>query len=170
MPASSGAAAGLGLLAAATWGGSDFAGGWGARRASPVLITAAGQVVSLVVLFAICLALRIALPASSYLIYGAIGGFEGAFALAIASIARWPWGAMGLTAALTGLLTALVPVIFDLQGFTPGLPGAAHFRGIGGRSGGDLADLAVGSKKRARARRAKLYCWVHAPDWASARS
>ena len=30
---SSGAAAGLGLLSAATWGGSDFAGGWGARRA-----------------------------------------------------------------------------------------------------------------------------------------
>lgn len=111
--ASSGAAAGLGLLAAATWGGSDFAGGWGARRASPVLITAAGQVVSLIALLVLCLVLRIALPASSFLVYGAIGGFEGAFALAIFYRAL-AMGAMGLTAALTGLLTALVPVIFDL--------------------------------------------------------
>lgn len=124
---SSGAAAGLGLLAAATWGGSDFAGGWGARRASPVLITAAGQVISLVVLLAICLALRIAVPASSYLIYGAIGGFEGAFALAIFYRAL-AMGAMGLTAALTGLLTALVPVVFDL--FHSGWPRALTSAGL----------------------------------------
>lgn len=125
--ASSGAAAGLGLLAAATWGGSDFAGGWGARRASPVLITAAGQFISLVVLLAVCLALRIAVPASRYLIYGAVGGFEGAFALAIFYRAL-AMGAMGLTAALTGLLTALVPVIFDL--FHSGWPGTLTSAGL----------------------------------------
>lgn len=113
MPASSGAAAGLGLLAAATWGGSDFAGGWGARRASPVLITAAGQVLSVIVLLAICFILHFSIPGTRYLIYGAFGGFEGAFALAIFYRAL-AMGAMGLTAALTGLLTALVPVVFDL--------------------------------------------------------
>ncbi|HEY2469323.1 MAG TPA: DMT family transporter [Terracidiphilus sp.] len=121
MPASSGAAAGLGLLAAANWGGSDFAGGWGARRASPVLITTAGQVISLAVLLVVCLGLRIPIPPNRFLIYGAIGGFEGAFALAIFYRAL-AMGAMGLTAALTGLLTALVPVVFEF--FNTGWPGA----------------------------------------------
>ena len=55
---SSGAAAGLGLLSAFSWGGSDFAGGWGARRASTLLITASGQIVSLAALLVICLMLH----------------------------------------------------------------------------------------------------------------
>jgi uncharacterized membrane protein len=125
--ASSGAAAGLGLLAAATWGGSDFAGGWGARRASPILITAAGQLISLAVLLAVCLVLRIPVPASRFLIYSAIGGFEGAFALAIFYRAL-AMGAMGLTAALTGLLTALIPVVFELA--HSGWPGALTSAGL----------------------------------------
>jgi len=111
--ASSGATAGLSLLSAATWGGSDFAGGWGARRASSLLITACGQVTSLAGLLCICLALRLPVPDTRYLVYAAIGGFEGAFALAIFYRAL-AMGAMGLTAALTGLLTALIPVLFDL--------------------------------------------------------
>ena len=110
---SSGTAAGLGLLSAATWGGSDFAGGWGARRASSLLITASGQIVSLAGLVMICLVLRLTIPGTSYLIYAAIGGFEGAIALAVFYRAL-AMGAMGLTAALTGLMTALVPVVFDL--------------------------------------------------------
>jgi drug/metabolite transporter (DMT)-like permease len=110
---SSGAGAGLGLLSAATWGGSDFAGGWGARRASSLLITASGQILSLAGLLVICLALRLAIPGTSYLVYAAIGGFEGAIALAVFYRAL-AMGAMGLTAALTGLMTALVPVVFDL--------------------------------------------------------
>lgn len=114
------AAAGLCLLAAATWGGSDFAGGWGARRASTVLITAAGQVISLIVLLAICLSLHLAFPGTSFLVYAAIGGFEGAIALAIFYRAL-AMGAMGLTAALTGLLTALIPVLFEA--FHSGWPG-----------------------------------------------
>ena len=118
--ASSGAAAGLGLLAATAWGGSDFAGGLGARRASPVLITAAGQLLSVAVLLVICLGLGIRLPEVRFLLYGALGGFEGAFALALFYRAL-AMGAMGLTAALTGLLTALIPVLFEL--FHSGWPG-----------------------------------------------
>lgn len=111
--ASSGAGAGLSLLSAATWGGSDFAGGWGARKASSLLITAAGQIVSLAALLVICLVLRLPVPARNYLVFAAIGGFEGAIALAIFYRAL-AMGPMGLTAALTGLLTALIPVVFDI--------------------------------------------------------
>lgn len=126
MPSSS-TTAGLSLLSAATWGGSDFAGGWGARRASALLVTATGQVVSLAALLCICFALRIPLPRASYLVYAAIGGFEGAFALAIFYRAL-AMGAMGLTAAITGLLTALIPVVFDLV--HSGWPGALTSTGL----------------------------------------
>jgi drug/metabolite transporter (DMT)-like permease len=125
--ASSGATAGLSLLSAATWGGSDFAGGWGARRASSLLVTASGQVISLAALLCVCFVLRLPVPGMKYLVYAAIGGFEGAFALAIFYRAL-AMGAMGLTAALTGLLTALIPVLFAF--FHTGWPGALTTAGL----------------------------------------
>ena len=125
--ASSGATAGLSLLSAATWGGSDFAGGWGARRASSLLITASGQVISLAALLCVCLALHLPVPGTKYLVYAAIGGFEGAFALSIFYRAL-AMGAMGLTAAVTGLLTALIPVLFEL--FHSGWPRALTSAGL----------------------------------------
>ena len=71
----------------------------------------------------LCFLLRLALPGTSYLIYAAIGGFEGALALAVFYRAL-SMGAMGLTAALTGLMTALIPVIFEL--FHSGWPRNDH--------------------------------------------
>jgi uncharacterized membrane protein len=106
-------------LAAATWGGSDFVGGLGARRAPALLVVASGHFVSLLVLLAICFGARLALPGRHDLLFAALGGFEGALALALFYRAL-AMGAMGLTAALTGLLTALVPVLFSL--FHDGLP------------------------------------------------
>ena len=58
-------------------------------------------------------------PERPFLLYAAIGGFEGSLALALFYRAL-AMGPMGLTAALTGLLTALVPVLFSL--FHDGLP------------------------------------------------
>ena len=115
----SGAAAGLGLISAATWGGSDFVGGVGARRAPAMLVVVAGHAFSFLVLLAICLGMRVALPAPQFLFFAVVGGFEGSVALA-AFYRALAMGAMGLTAALTGLLTALVPVVFAL--FHEGLP------------------------------------------------
>ncbi|MFP5207616.1 MAG: EamA family transporter [Acidobacteriota bacterium] len=109
---SSPASTGLGLLSAASWGGSDFAGGLGARRAPALLVTFSGQLVSLAMLLGICFALRLGLPGRQELAYALIAGFEGALALAVFYRAL-AMGAMGLTAALTGLLTALVPVLFS---------------------------------------------------------
>jgi drug/metabolite transporter (DMT)-like permease len=105
--------AGLGLMAAASWGGSDFMGGLGARRAPALLVVASGHLVSLLVLLAVCLGAHLALPGRHDLLFSAVGGFEGALALALFYRAL-AMGTMGLTAALTGLLTALVPVLFSL--------------------------------------------------------
>jgi drug/metabolite transporter (DMT)-like permease len=113
------AAASLGLMSAASWGGSDFVGGVGARRAPVMLVVASGHLFSLIVLLALCLAIRLPVPGSHYLFFAALGGFEGSLALAVFYRAL-AMGAMGLTAALTGLLTALVPVLFSL--FHEGLP------------------------------------------------
>jgi drug/metabolite transporter (DMT)-like permease len=109
----SGSAAGLGLLSAASWGGSDFVGGLGARRSPVLLIVVSGHFVTLLVLLAICLGGHFPLPGRHDLLFSAAGGFEGALALALFYRAL-AIGAMGLTAALTGLLTALVPVLFSL--------------------------------------------------------
>jgi drug/metabolite transporter (DMT)-like permease len=115
-------------MSAATWGGSDFVGGLGARRAPAMLVVASGHIVTLIVLFALCLGIHLALPGSHYLLFAALGGFEGSLALAIFYRAL-AMSSMGLTAALTGLLTALVPVLFSL--FNEGLPTPLTAVGLG---------------------------------------
>ena len=116
---SSSAAAGLGLISAATWGGSDFVGGLGARRSPALLVVASGHIFSLLILISVCLGLHLAFPAHAPLLFAVLAGFEGSLALALFYRAL-AMGAMGLTAALTGLLTALIPVLFSL--FRDGLP------------------------------------------------
>jgi drug/metabolite transporter (DMT)-like permease len=109
----SGTAAGLGLLSAASWGGSDFAGGFGSRRAPALLVVASGHLVSLIALLAVCLTTHAMLPGRHDVLFASLGGFEGALSLALFYRAL-AMGAMGLTAALAGLLTALVPVLFSI--------------------------------------------------------
>jgi drug/metabolite transporter (DMT)-like permease len=123
----SGASAGLGLCSAAFWGGSDFAGGWGSRRAPALLIVASGQIVSGAFLVILCFALHFPAPARHFALLAAIGGVEGALSLVIFYRAL-AMGAMGLTAALTGLLTALIPVLFSLM--RDGLPGPVNIAGL----------------------------------------
>ncbi len=123
----SGAAAGVGLLSAASWGGSDFVGGFGSRRAPVLLIVVSGHFVTLLILLALCTGMHLPLPSHVPLFYAALGGFEGAFALALFYRAL-AMGAMGLTAAITGLLTALVPVLFSMV--HDGLPTALSAAGL----------------------------------------
>lgn len=125
---SSGASAGLGLISAASWGGSDFAGGLGARRAPALLVAISGHAVSFVILLAICLGIGLALPQWNFLAYAAIGGLEGALCLALFYRAL-AMGGMGLTAALAGLLTAVIPVLYSAIRY--GLPGPLTAVGLG---------------------------------------
>jgi len=118
---------GLGLLAATTWGGSDFIGGMGARRYPALLVVASGHLVTLLVLLAACKFWTLPIPHSAEFFEGAIGGLEGSLALAVFYRAL-AMGAMGLTAALTGLLTALVPVLFGL--WSEGLPAPLAVAGL----------------------------------------
>jgi drug/metabolite transporter (DMT)-like permease len=123
----SGSAAGLGLLSAASWGGADFVGGMGSRRAPALLVVVSGDFVSLLILLAICCAMRLAAPAPHELLCAALAGAVGAVALTVFYRAL-AMGAMGLTAALTGLLTALIPVLFSIS--KDGLPGMPTVLGL----------------------------------------
>jgi len=109
---------GLGLVAATTWGGSDYAGGIGTRRWPALLVVASGHLVTLGVLLLVCFAGGLPVPPRTEFLEAALGGLEGSLALALFYRAL-AMGAMGLTAALTGLLTALVPVLYGLwsEGF-----------------------------------------------------
>jgi drug/metabolite transporter (DMT)-like permease len=67
------------------------------------------------------------MPHEREFLEGAFGGLEGALSLALFYRAL-AMGAMGLTAALTGLLTALVPVLFAL--WSEGIPGPVAAGGL----------------------------------------
>lgn len=118
---------GLGLIAAATWGGSDFAGGLGARRSPALLVAASGHFLTLLLLLAACALGHLPFPHRAEFLEGAIGGLEGSLALAVFYRAL-AMGAMGLTAAITGLLTALVPVVYGL--WVEGLPAPLALAGL----------------------------------------
>jgi drug/metabolite transporter (DMT)-like permease len=117
----------LGLAAAITWGGSDFAGGLGARRHPALLLVASGHLVTLLLLLGACAFWALPVPHTAEFLEGAIGGLEGSLALA-AFYRALAMGSMGLTAALTGLLTALVPVLFGL--WSEGLPAPLAAAGL----------------------------------------
>lgn len=127
MNATGASSAGIGLMAAGAWGGSDFVGGVGARRAPALLVVASGHIVSGLLLLAWCLGVHLPLPGHHSLIYAIVGGFEGSLALALFYRAL-AMGAMGLTAALTGLITALVPVVYSF--FVDGPPSLQTVAGL----------------------------------------
>lgn len=101
--------AAYGLGAAAVWGASDFTGGVASKRAAPTFVVAVAHGFSLILLFIAAFAFHIAL--SGYGPYGFLSGiFCGAGLTALyAALSR---GAMGLSAAVSGVLTAVIPVVY----------------------------------------------------------
>lgn len=121
------ATAGIGFLAALSWGGSDFTGGLGARRVPALLIVACEQGTAFLGLLLYCKLAGLAPAAPHDLLFAALGGFAGSLGLVLFYRAL-SMGAMGLAAALTGLLTALVPVLFSFTQI--GLPPWATLAGL----------------------------------------
>jgi drug/metabolite transporter (DMT)-like permease len=97
----------FGLSTAALWGTADFSGGVAAKRASPSLVVLVAHGFSLLVLLGACAALH----SYTFNFYGLLGGiFCGAGLLMLyGALARGP---MGLSAAVCGVLTATIPVLY----------------------------------------------------------
>ena len=118
---------GLGLAASAFWGASDFLGGLATRKAHVVMVVALAHSLSLVLLLLIALATHSPVPPERFALLGLCAGAFGGLAL-ILYYQALSLGEMGLTTALTGLLTALVPVVYSF--FTQGRPKSTQVAGF----------------------------------------
>jgi drug/metabolite transporter (DMT)-like permease len=118
---------GLGLAASAFWGASDFLGGLATRRAHVVLVVAIAHSLSLGLLLVLALAMHSPVPTERFALLGLCAGTFGGVAL-ILYYQALSLGEMGLTTALTGLLTAMVPIGFSF--FTLGSPKSSQIAGF----------------------------------------
>ncbi len=112
------------LAAAATWGGGDFSGGMGVKHAGGTFRAALRVLViahtcSLVVLLTIVLLQGRNLPTGAPLIWALGAGVAAGLSLAAFYLALAK-GAMGPSAAISGLLAAGIPMI--VSGFLEGAP------------------------------------------------
>lgn len=117
----------LGLTAAIIWGAADFSGGMGARYLRVYWLLAISHGASLIALALIAHQLHEPVPSESILAYGLLSGLAGGMALLVFYYAL-SLGNMGTTAAVTGLLTAALPVLFSLA--TIGAPSHRQIAGF----------------------------------------
>jgi drug/metabolite transporter (DMT)-like permease len=118
---------GLGLAASAFWGASDFLGGLATRKAHVVLVVAMAHGLSLGLLLLLAWATHSPVPPEHFVFRGLVAGAFGGVAL-ILYYQALSLGEMGITTALTGLLTALVPVGYSF--FTLGSPKFGQIAGF----------------------------------------
>ena len=117
----------LGLSAAIIRGAADFSGGIGARYLRVYWLLAISHASSLVALVLLATLMHQPVPSASILTYGLVSGLAGGIALLVFYYAL-SLGSMGTTAAVTGLLTAALPVLFSLT--TIGAPSRRQLAGF----------------------------------------
>jgi uncharacterized membrane protein len=122
----------MGLLAAIFWGGGDFSGGMGAQHAGGSLRGALRVILlshgsSLVILLAIAFVRGQAFPQAGPLGWALAAGVAGGLSCACFYIAL-ARGAMGASAAISGLLAAAVPATFAIV--SDGSPGTLRLAGF----------------------------------------
>jgi drug/metabolite transporter (DMT)-like permease len=126
-PSAISSAAILGLLAALFWGGGDFSGGMAARSMSAVRVVLISHGLSLSVLLLLTWIRHQPLPATHFLLWGVTAGVAGGLGV-IFFYTALALGNMGSSAALSGLITAAIPVSFAL--LTEGVPGWMKLAGF----------------------------------------
>jgi len=122
----------LALAAAALWGGGDFSGGMGVKSAGGGLraalkVVLLSHVTSFVVLVAIARLRGDVFPHGALLMWGLVAGVAGGLALTGFYIAL-SRGAMGASAAVSGLLAAAIPAVVAMR--LDGSPGAKPLIGF----------------------------------------
>jgi drug/metabolite transporter (DMT)-like permease len=108
----------IALGAALLWGGADFSGGMGVGAAggktgAALRVVMLSHISSFSVLLAIVLLRQEPMPRGAPLAWGMIAGFCGGFALTCFYMAL-SRGAMGASAAVSGLLAAAIPAIVSM--------------------------------------------------------
>lgn len=117
----------LSLASAAIWGTSDFVGGIAARRLpSPAVVTLSHSL-SLAALVSLALIHASKWPDTQSAVYGALAGVACGTGVMVLYKAL-ALGGMGLTAAVSGVLAAVLPVVWSFS--TEGLPRPSQVGGI----------------------------------------
>jgi drug/metabolite transporter (DMT)-like permease len=121
------AAVALSLASAAIWGTSDFVGGIAARRLpSPAVVTLSHSL-SLALLISLALIHGSKWPDTQSAVFGLLAGVAcGAGVMVLYKALAL--GGMGLTAAVSGVLAAVLPVLWAFR--TEGLPRVPQLAGI----------------------------------------
>jgi drug/metabolite transporter (DMT)-like permease len=117
----------LGLASAAIWGTSDFVGGIATRRLPSSAVVTLSHSLSLVLLVSLALIHRSAWPDAHSAMYGALAGLACGTGVMVLYKAL-SLGGMGLTAAVSGVLAAVLPVLWAFA--TEGLPRLPQIAGI----------------------------------------
>jgi len=123
-----------GILSACVWGAGDFVGGIASKRASPIRVLYLAEVAGFVPFLAFALITHEAMPPLIDIFWSSIASLFGLAGLAILYRALAD-GKMTITAPVSGLLAALIPVAFGF--FTLSMPTLTTLCGFG------LACLAV---------------------------
>jgi len=95
------------------WGASDFAGGYGSRRANAFVLTAFSHVCAFVLMLVVSLTQHSVFPSRTSILWALAAGAVGGFSLAIFYRALAS-GQMGLTAPIGALLGAAIPTLADI--------------------------------------------------------
>jgi drug/metabolite transporter (DMT)-like permease len=122
----------LALLAAALWGGGDFSGGMGVKHAGGTMggalrVVLLSHAMSFSVLLAVAMLRGDAFPHGAVLWWGVGAGVAGGLSLTLFYIAL-SRGAMGASAAVSGLLAAAIPAVVSIS--KDGSPGALKVAGF----------------------------------------
>jgi drug/metabolite transporter (DMT)-like permease len=122
----------LALAAAVLWGGGDFSGGMGVKSAGGTMgaalrVILLSHAVSLTVLIGLARWRGDAFPHGAALVWGLVAGATAGIALACFYVAL-SRGAMGASAALSGLLAAAIPAAVSAA--AEGSPGVMHLVGF----------------------------------------
>ena len=109
----------FGLAASLCWGSGDFTGGLASRRANASSVVLSTYSVGFVLMVALALLWRESFPAPVDLLWGGLAGVAGVSGL-LCFYSALSRGKMGITAPVSAVLTATLPVLFSA--FTSALP------------------------------------------------
>lgn len=117
----------FGLAASLCWGSGDFSGGLASRRANTSSVVLADYAVGFALMVTLALLWREPFPAPIDLLWGGLAGVAGVSGL-LAFYSALSKGKMGITAPISAVLTAALPVLFSV--FTTGLPSLLQLAGF----------------------------------------
>ncbi len=101
------------ITAVFLWGTSDFAGGYGSRRANAFVLTAFSHICAFALMLAVALAQHGEFPSRASILWAVAAGALGGFSLSLFYRAL-AMGQMGITAPISALIGAAIPTLVDI--------------------------------------------------------